>query len=432
MKEPIAENGIKKWYKLDNAAKIYPAARSKDWMALFRVSASLKEKVDPVCLQKVLERTAKRFPGFNLRLKNGVFWYYLEQIKTPPTLQKDVANPCVRMDLGENHGRMYRVRYHENRIALEVFHVLSDGTGGMCFLKTLIAEYLEEKYSVHISRDSSILDCSSPPSPEELEDAFIKYSRRHVLSRSEAAAYTVHGTQEDKHYINIVTGILPADKVHALAKSKNVTITELLVSLLIMSIYKIQQKEKTAKKNRQWVKICVPVNLRKFYPTNTLRNFSSFVNPGIDPHFGQYSFDEVLAQVKAYMGMTTSEKMINARMSANVSSERNIVLRVVPLFIKNQAMKIAFRRVGDRTSSTTLSNIGIISLPDEMAPYVERFDFMLGPLKFNPVTCACVTYNNMMCINFTRSIKEPGVEHNFFTSLVKLGIPVKIESNRRY
>ncbi|MPN26367.1 hypothetical protein SDC9_173791 [bioreactor metagenome] len=77
-----------------------------------------------------------------------------------------------------------------------------------------------------------------------------------------------------------------------------------------------------------------------------------------------------------------------------------------------------------------LSNLGTTKLPEEMQQYVTRIDFIVGPLSYNPVTCACVAYNGLLCVNFMRTIRESYVERYFFTSLVKLGIHVKIESNQ--
>ena len=133
------------WLKLDNAAKIYPAAMSRNWTAMFRLSATLKESIDPLILQQALSSTLKRIPSFALRLKKGIFWYYLEKIDGMPKVTKDYKNPLVRMRLNEDSGFMFRVRYYENRIAVEIFHVLTDGTGGMIFLNTLIAEYITLK-----------------------------------------------------------------------------------------------------------------------------------------------------------------------------------------------------------------------------------------------------------------------------------------------
>ena len=124
--------------------------------------------------------------------------------------------------------------------------------------------------------------------------------------------------------------------------------------------------------------------------------------------------------------------MMNVKMTTNVRTEQNKLIRIMPLFIKKVTMKMAFKLNGDIYSSTTLSNLGSVELPEELEQHVTRIDFMLGPPSYNKVACACLTYKGRVRINFTRSIKEATVERNFFTTLVKMGIPVKIESNQRY
>ena len=132
------------------------------------------------------------------------------------------------------------------------------------------------------------------------------------------------------------------------------------------------------------------------------------------------------------MRSEVTEKLLNAKISTNVRSENNKVLRVAPLFIKNMAMKFTFKLVGDRKSSITISNLGVVKLPAQMAQYVTRMDFILGPPAHNKVACAVLTYDGQLVINFTRTIKESVLEREFFRYLVKLGIPVKIESNQSW
>lgn len=56
---------------------------------------------------------------------------------------------------------------------------------------------------------------------------------------------------------------------------------------------------------------------------------------------------------------------------------------------------------------------------------------MLGPLSRNPVAIGTLSYDGTMYINITRTIRESDLEREFFTRLVKLGVPVQIESNQR-
>ena len=422
----------KKWMKLDNAAKIYPAAKRRKWKALFRLSAELTEDIDPDVLAQAQKSTLSRFPGFALKLKRGVFWYYLEQIDEQPDISQDIGYPCAHMDFRENKGFMFRVRYYRRRIAVEIFHALTDGTGGSCFLKTLVAEYLRIKYGAKIPRDREILDCSQAPAAEETEDAYLKYAKNVRRTRREPNAYHIKGTQESEGFVNIITGIIPVNEAIREAKQKGVSLTELLTSVMIIAADKIQRRTHKAEHHLKQVKISVPINMRRFYPSNTMRNFSMFVNPGIDPRYGHYSYDEVLSAVHHYMRSEVTEKLLGAKISTNVRSETNKVLRVTPLFIKNVAMKFTFKLVGDRKATTTISNLGVVNLPPEMAQYVTRMDFILGPPSENRVACAVLTYNGNLVMNFTRTIKESMLEREFFRYMVGLGIPVKVESNRRW
>ncbi len=421
-----------KWMKLDNAATIYPAAMSRRWNALFRVSINLQEPIDPLILQKALDQTMTRFPLFAHGLGKGFFWHYLEPLTDKLLVESDVGNPCMRMNFKENKGFMLRVRYYDTRIAVEFFHVLTDGTGGMCFLKTLAAQYLQLKYAVDIPRDNkTILDCAASPQESESEDAFPKYARNLTRSRREAAAYRLPGSEE-KNFMHIVTGLIDSDAALTLARKYKSSLTEFLTAVLILAIDDVQKAHNPVIRRHKPIKICVPINLRKYYPTSTLRNFSSFVNPGIEPKYGQYSLEETIQQVHAFMMKETDEKLLNARFTSNVQAANFPLLRVVPLFIKNPALKAAFLINGDLQSSSTLSNLGNIVLPDAMREYVERMDFMIGPLKRNPVAMACLSCNGQLVINLTRKISDSPVEKNFFRRLVKLGLHVKIESNTRW
>ncbi len=416
--------------KLDNAAKIYPAARRRNWMALFRVSATLSDPVDPAVLSTALSRVLKRLPGFAQSLKRGLFWYYLEHNDGLPDITPDVANPCVRLIPKENRGFQFRVRYYNRRIAVEFFHVLTDGTGGMIFLKTLVAEYLRLKYNAGIPCTDGILDCGESPRPGETEDAYLKYAGSVTRSRSEKNAFYIKGT-EDPDDVHIVTGLIPVAEVLERAHARGVTLTEYLTAVLILAIDGIQRRSGVRRCHMKPVKINVPINLRRFYPTETLRNFAIYVNPGIDPRLGTYSFDEILRAVHHHMGAEVEEKLLNARIATNVRTELNPILRAAPLFVKNIAMKLTFNMVGDRKTSSSLSNIGVVRVPPEMEKYVRRFDFILGPLSRNRVVLAALSYRDTLVLNFTRTIRESMVERDFFRFLVREGIHVTIESNNQ-
>ncbi|MGI6175647.1 MAG: alcohol acetyltransferase [Christensenellales bacterium] len=420
----------KKWYRLDNAAKIYPAVRSLKWASIFRMTAILKERIDPVLLQQALDMTVQRFPGLTLRMKKGLFWFYFVQNEERLLLRKDVSNPCMPMSRTENGGHLLRVRYYNCKIAVEVFHSLTDGTGCLSFLKTLTAQYLRLK-GVEIPYEGGILDCTQQPDAEEMEDGFLRYATKGpAKTRRETKAYRISGVQEHEMDIRIITGVLPVQSLREQAAARKVSITELLVGVLAYSIYQIQQRERRRRKDP--VKISMPINLRRFFPTKTLRNFSSFINPGIEPKYGIYTLEETIQLVHHYVRYHVNEKSMRAWINKNVRDERNYLIRAVPLFLKNIVLGIAYKMTGESRFSSVLTNLGPVTVPDTMRPYVERFEFMLGLSMQIKVHSAALSYGEDMIITFSRSIEEPKVEHEFFTTLIKMGVSVQVSSNNEY
>jgi len=419
------------WMRLDNAAKIYPAARKRSWNCLFRLSASLNESIDSVVMQKALEVTVKRFPSIAVRIRRGAFWYYLEEIANPPSIKSEAAYPMARMSFKDIRKCAFRVVCHKNRLAVEFYHALTDGSGGLAFLKTLLAEYLTQKYGVNIPPEKGVLDVKEKPKKCEIEDSFLKNDGPVSSSRSEATAYRLRGTLENDGYLNLVTGILDVKAVLSVAKQYNATLTEFLTAAMIYSIINIQNRTTPNKKRQKPVKILVPVNLRKIFGSETLRNFALYVTPGIDPRLGEYTFEEIVKSVHHQMGYEINAKNLAAKIAANVGAERSFILKIMPLFIKNIAMKTVFNLFGERKSSITISNLGAVEIPDEMKLFVTRFDFILGEQALCTNACSVVSYNGKLNISFLRIIRESEVEKEFFSFLRKLGLNIKIESNKR-
>ena len=239
------------------------------------------------------------------------------------------------------------------------------------------------------------------------------------------------GTHEPDNFLNVTTGILDTEDVLELAKKYNTTLTVFLAAIMMKAIYDIQNDTVMDVSKRKAVRILIPVNLRKLFGSKTLRNFASYITPGIDPKLGEYSFEEMVETIHHSLGLELNAKKMSAKFTANVKSERSKILRIMPLFVKNFAMKLVYNRVGERTSSICLSNLGLVSLPKTMAEVVTRIDFVLGVQADSPCNCGICSYGGKLYITFIRNIKEPELERRFFTFLRKQGLHILIESNQR-
>ena len=420
-----------RWMKLDNAAKIYPAAKRRNWNNFFRISATLTEPVDVAVLRSALDVTARRFPSIAVRLRRGVFWYYLEQIPHPPAIQEEKSCPLAHVPFHEVRQCAFRILVYHNRFAVEFFHALTDGTGALIFVKTLLAEYLSQKYGLTVPAVDGVLGRLEEPGDEDLEDSFLRYAGDVKASRKESTAWHLSGTPEKDGFKNLVTLMVPAPELKACAKRYGVSVTELLCAAMMQAIAQLQAEKVPQRRLRKPVKVLLPVNLRNLFPSRTLRNFASYITPEIDPRMGDYTFEEICAAVHHRMGLENNPQTMRAKFAANVASEKSPVLRVMPLFIKNLAMKAVFDTVGECKSCLCLSNLGVVRLPEVMAPYVARMDFIIGVQAKAPHDCGVLTWNDTVYINCIRSIREPELELRFYQVLHRLGLSVTVESNQR-
>ncbi len=424
----IMPNGV--WYKLDLSAIVYPTLQRRDFSSVYRLSVLLKEEINPQVLQQALDMTLPRFPTYKAAIRKGLFWRYLEPNNRPgPFVQEDVKNPCQPMYFKANNRYLIRVYYYKNRIALEAHHSLGDGTGGMCVLQTLTATYLRLLGHDEIENEGFVLDIDAQPDKGELEDAYMKYANARVCPpRPQEKAYHVHGTKEPFYTLNIIDGIMSTSEVIKVAKGYNATITEYLNSVLLYAL--LERQMAGGRRRLRPVKIAMPVNLRRFFPSNTLRNFITMVYPGVDPRLGDYTFEEIVAHVHNYMRYYLNEKILRGDITTNAETQRHPLIRVVPLFIKDFAVKSFYARVQDRNSSAGLTNMGAVPVPEGMKKYIERFDIYMGQPFSNRTNCAIISFDDTLTVNFTSGIVEADVERYFFRKLVKDGIHVKIESNR--
>ena len=415
------------WFRLDNAAKIYPAARSAKWNAVFRMAAVMKDEVNPELLQQALEDVIDRFPSFKVTLKRGFFWYYFQKLTETPKVQEEAAFPCAMMPItGKDY--LFRVLYHSHRIAVEVFHSITDGTGCLAFLKTLVLRYCE-LCGAQIDDVGDILHYEDIPVPEEVEDSFSRCidKSKGTLPRSEPKAYQIKGQKEKRGILNVTHGSMEFEQLHAAAKKYGCTVNTYLVAVLTYAFHCHQQYERQSR--RLPIRIQVPINLRKYMDSTTLRNFAGYFNTTLplgDWRF-EYIVSELDSQLKQCIDIDYCQKFINS----NVSLEKNPIIRVAPRVLKTFFMDISFYMIGESVMSCAFSNIGNVTTPEVLKEYIDRFEFVLGAQKYMSNSMTCASYNGKTVVTFSRTSKDPILEREFFKILTEHGVDVTVSSNRR-
>ena len=358
-----------------------------------------------------------RFPSMYVRLRTGVFWYYLEELPTPPKVREDFAYPLTLMQDKELHSCCLRVMYFRDRIAVEFFHSLTDGNGGMIYLKTLTAE-------------EGVLNWQESPKAEELEDSFVRNTNGVVLNDHEPDALAMRGTRE-YDFLHLTTGVIPTEDLLEAAHRYHSTLTVFLAAVLEQSILEYQAERCPNRKKRKPVKVTVPINLRRLYGSKTLRNFVLTLNPGVDPRMGEYTLEELCRIMAAQLAAEGTPQQMAGRIAANVTPQQIFVIRSVPLWLKNIIMGIVYNQRGESKGCINLSNIGVVKLPEPMMSYVLRMEFVIGPQRTYPNNCSVASFDGKTYVNIIRNIRESELERRFFSRLVELGVPVLIESNSR-
>ncbi|MBQ8862157.1 MAG: alpha/beta hydrolase fold domain-containing protein [Clostridia bacterium] len=418
-----------RWMPLDNSAKIYPPARNQRWSNVFRVSATLTEAIDKDIMRSALDITMRRFPSMAVRLRRGAFWYYLQQIADVPELKEESSYPLTPMSKEEMRKCAFRIIVYERRVALEIFHSITDGNGALVFLKSLVAEYLQQKHGVYIPAENGVLGRLEEPSEAELEDSYQKYVGSVQASLHASNAWRPSGTPEAHGFAHLTCLELPVKETLAKAHEYGVSLTVFLCSVMMQALQNMQEEKVPNIRKRKPIKVFIPVNLRGIFESSSLRNFVLYTTPEILPKLGRYEFKEICKVVHHQMALEITPKQMSMKIATNTACEKILAFKLMPLFIKDIAMKAVFNSVGERKSCLAFSNLGAVKLPEIMNDYVERMDFILGVQATAPYDCAMLSFKDKLYINFIRNIRESELEYHFYRVLRDMGLPVTVQSN---
>ena len=410
--------------RLDNAANIYPASMSKHYSSLYRMKVSLAHPIDTTILQEALVCVSERIPTFRCTLKSGAFWWYLKRCDTVPQVLP--LKPLKHFSLKAQNGLLYRVSAHGNEISLDVFHALADGNGAMCFLMTLAGEYIRRRYGVAIGYNALVWDPKDSPAYAEVEDSFKTYfSGRHGQLEKNVDAYHIRGASLPFGAVKDLRAVFQTSAIKEVCRQYSCTVTELLTAVMLWALQENHRKDRSVRK-RSVLKVSVPVNLRPLYGSRSVRNFSSYVNMGVDVKDGYLSFEQLVAAVKAQKAHDLQKDQLEPKIAANVELEEMLLVRLLPLKVKHPIIDIINLLHGDRFCSQTLSNMGKLDIPAEMMPYITSADFILGRQRGNSGAFSCLSYNGRLYLHMTRKVASDNFETAFLKQMSALGLSAEL------
>lgn len=421
----------KRWFRMDNAGLIFIPASNSNWACAFRVACVLKNPVNPAILKEAAASLAARFPSMLVHVKAGLFWHYIESVsgeKLP--VKEEKLYPLQKFSLRSKRF-VIRILYQKNRIAFECFHAISDATGAFVFLNSLVREYLR----LLGEKITGYKGCKNPndrPTDGETEDAFLRYAKKDAKGKYvDKKAVQFPYEKEDPGVFNLLHFTFDADELKQKAKSMGATVGEFFTACLFLAYdreFQSPSRRMERLRNKKLpVKISIPIDLRRKYPSETLRNFSLYMNMEM-PIDRPHTFEEILATVKQQYAKIDEEYLLSS-ISKNVKLAGMPIVKFMPLPIKNLALKIGYNQRGEKLTTMSFSNLGVMSVPPEFSEHIERYEFSLGPLKLTPVNAACVTFNGRAVLTISSRAKNVNFERSLIAVFRELELSPMLDTN---
>ena len=411
------------WRKLDNSAKIFPISNGKKYSTVFRLSVVLKEKVEPKILQEALEKTLEKYKSFRVRMRAGFFWYYFEDNNKTPIVEEENDYPCKYIDSRQNQNYLLKVTYFENKINIDIFHSLTDGNSGATFFKEMVYTYLELLHPEILDEEQRTLRKIE----YNTEDSYIKnYDKKAKSNASGKKAYIIKGRKLKLGAVSATHLIMNLDDLKEETQKQQATITQYLTAVLIYSIY---EENYLKAKGKKPVKVCIPVNLKKYIPSKTMSNFFSYLTVEAELKKDKLdTFEKILDFVKKDFEQKLTEEEIRKTMSTNVKIGNNLWIKMIPLFIKKPLVRIGYTEIRKYTT-TTFSNIGRIGMIGKYQNYIDYFLMLIAPEQVEKIKCSSCSFENKIVFTFTSILQNNKIERKFYEFLKERGIQIKIESN---
>ena len=425
----------KPWIRLDNAAKIFPSVRSDRMTHFFRLAVRTDATVDPLVLTEALHAVLPRFPSFQFQLKPGFFWHSLVEENSLPPVFPETPSPCQSFRRKVRPRHLFRVRWFRNRIAVEFGHALTDGMGGLTFLRALVAEYLVQMGHPASNPDEDPTDVRrlrSVPDPSESRDEFQNlYDPTFPRHRTWDRAWQPRFPLLPKGCYAVTTGRLALGATLALAKGQGATLTEFLAATLLAAFQEafLGLPAPARRAQARPLRLVLPVNLRPVFGSKTLRNFFVVVPVEIDLRLGTYEFPEILRKVHHQLQAEMDAKLLKKQIVRNLRGELNPVARILPLPLKNLVLRGVYGAF-ERQHTASLSNLGRAEWPRGLGDRIRDLEFVPPPSPSCRVNVGVVSFGEVLSVTFGNLSGDPAVERAFFTRLRTQGLAVAIESNR--
>lgn len=414
---------IPRFFEVDNAAQIFVAINSLKETTISRIALNLDRPVNKKQLEQALRNTLKRFPFFQVYLKKHFFDYYFEHTEDIPVIEDDSrwTNRYVNFEAGNFP---FKLKTRGKTIALELSHILSDGYGTLVFLLSIVAKYFDLE-GVSIEDFPLIKNEGSPISHEEWECGFRNtFSKKGPPQKLQSKAYIPSGEMipVEKYYSTRL--IMNLAKVRSLAREMKVTLNVYLAGVYTSALQKLYLEDIALNKANSTLplRIQIPVNLRRYYPTKTLRNFSYIYSPVFYIKDKALNFSEIVHSIAEQVRHERHSHSVEQQIARNLRAESNPFFRFLPRMVKKLLFKFFYHIFARSLYSGVISNLGDIKLPPTLENHIESFDIIPCNSPVPGRNTALFSYKGKLEMNIGSSVNDLRLEKKIEDQLTELGI----------
>ncbi len=348
-------------------------------------------------------------------LRKGVFWHYLEKSSLRPEVKEEYREPCSRLYIHDKKSLLFEVTYYKKRINFEVFHVLTDGTGATEFLREMVKNYL---YLAHHGEglEDVILHPEDMTVQDQENDSFVKYYSKEAgrPKKRKGHAYQLKKQQKENGQLRVQERVLSVKEVLEHSRRLGVSMSVFLTAALLCAIH----EEMSRQQEKRPVVLMVPVNLRKFFPSDSMLNFFGWIEPGYDFQGWDGSFETVLEQVRQHFQQELTKEKMETHMSELLALEMHPILRLAPLELKNLCIQ-AGAKIAEKNVTAVFSNMSTVVMPEAYTGYIERFGIYTSTPKLE--LCIC-SFGDKLSLGFTSRFDTENIQRNFYRILREQGI----------
>ncbi len=454
------------WVRLDNASNIFLAARSDADPKVFRISAEVDHAVEPRLLQQALEATYERYRLYHAVLRGGMFWYYLQTSDLRPTVSPEHLPTCAPIYREDRRNLLFRVAYRRQRIILEIFHALSDGTGALWFLTDLVTAYLRAQGAGAAGADggetalpadpaSQPVEDEPHPAHELIADSFSHYFHRtrepfapadaeseaprtaplrtaataalripRWLRAPRTRVHRIRGTRTPDNRTRVIELTMPAPAVLALARAQQTSLTIYLTALFFRAL----RESIGPLGHANTLAASIPINLRQFFPSTSARNFFATVRVehAFDADGAGDDLGSICRELEAQFKPKATPQALERKLRRLIRFERTPLLRILPRVLKDAILRL-INWGNNRGLSVAVSNLGRVVLPEPAGSRVGRMLFHVSAVR--PQFCA-MSHAGLLTISFTSPFVETDHVRAFVRMLTDSGVDVSVAAAR--